>query len=126
MENILLMVERPKPTEITSIEQTDQETMQEFFAKTSVWDFYEITREEYMNKGDDDKKSLIVKFFNYMTSGKILLFVSLLRGVCSLFFMSEVCIVFSSMIRFSPVSSLSVKFCSVSVVLPDIDSLSQL
>ena len=79
------MVEGPKPTEITSIDQIDQEIMQEFLAKISVWDFYEITREEYMNKSDNDKKSLIVNFFNHMTSGKILLFVSLLFGVCSLF-----------------------------------------
>ena len=50
------MVEGPKPTEITSIDQIDQETMQEFLAKTSVWDFYEITREEYMNKSDNNKK----------------------------------------------------------------------
>ena len=53
------MVEGPKPTEITSI---DQKTMQEFLGKTSVWDFYEITREEYMNQSDNDKKSLIVNF----------------------------------------------------------------
>ena len=79
------MVEGPKPTETTSIGQIDQEAMPEFLAKTSVWDFYEIAREEYMNKSDNDKKSLIVNFFNHMTSGKILLFVSLLFGVCSLF-----------------------------------------
>ena len=85
MENILSMAEGPKPNEITSIDQVDQETMQEFLAKTSVWDFYEITREEYMGQGDNDKKSLIVNFFNNMTSGKILLFASLLFGVCSLF-----------------------------------------
>ena len=79
------IVEGPKPTEITSIDKIDQEIMQEFLAKTSLWDFYEITREEYMNKSDNDKKSLIVNFFNLMTSGKILLFVSLLIGVCPLF-----------------------------------------
>ena len=56
------MVEGPKPTEITSIDQIDQKTMQEFLGKTSVWDFYEITREEYMNQSDNDKKSLIVNF----------------------------------------------------------------
>ena len=50
MENNLLIVDGPEPTEITSIDQIDQETMQEFLAKTSLWDFYEITREEYMNK----------------------------------------------------------------------------
>ena len=61
------MVEGPKSTEVTSI---DQEIMQDFLARTSVWDFYEITKEEYVNKSNDDKKSLIVKFFNYMVSGR--------------------------------------------------------
>ena len=54
MENIFAMVEGPKSTEVTSIDQIDQEIMQDFLAKTSVWDFYEITKEEYMNKSDDD------------------------------------------------------------------------
>ena len=61
------MVEGPKSTEVTSI---DQEIMQDFLARTSVWDFYEITKEEYVNKSNDDKKSLIVKFFNCMVSGR--------------------------------------------------------
>ena len=56
MKNILLIVEGPKPTEITSIDQIDEKTMQAFLAKTSVWDIYEIAREEYMNKSDNDKK----------------------------------------------------------------------
>ena len=49
--------------------------MQEFLGKTSVWDFYEITKEEYMNKSDDDKKSLIINLFNYVVSSKLFLFV---------------------------------------------------
>ena len=61
------MVGGPKSNEVTSI---DQEIMQDFLAKTSVSDFYEIAKEEYMNKSNDDKKSLIVKFFNYMVSGR--------------------------------------------------------
>ena len=63
MENILSTVERLKPTVITSVDQIDQETMQEFLAKSSLWDFCEITREEYMNKSNNDKKSLIANFF---------------------------------------------------------------
>ena len=74
MENILSMLEWPKPTEITSSDQIDQDILQEFLAKTSVWDFYEITRKEYMNKSDNDKKNLIEKYFNYMSAGKLLLF----------------------------------------------------
>ena len=69
------MVEGPKSTEVTSIDQIDQKIMEYFLAKTSVWDFYEITKEEYMNKSDDDKKSLIVNLFNYVVSSKLFLFV---------------------------------------------------
>ena len=50
------MVEGPKPTQVTSIEQLDQQTMQEFLSKSSVWDFHEMARDEYMNKSDNDKK----------------------------------------------------------------------
>ena len=75
MENILAMVEGPKTSEITSCDQIEQDFFQELLAKTSVWDFYEITREEYMNKSDNEKKSLIIKFYNYILKGKILLFV---------------------------------------------------
>ena len=63
------MVEDPEPTEISSIEQINQEILQEFLAKTSVWDFYEIAKGEYTNKSNDEKKSLIIQYFNYMTCG---------------------------------------------------------
>ena len=92
MENILSMVAEPKPTEIASCDQIDQDILQEFLAKTSVWDVYEITREEYMNKSNNDKENIIVKFFIYMSAGKLLLFVSLLLGVFPLFLLFEFCI----------------------------------
>ena len=76
MENILTMVEGPKTSEITSCDQIDQDFFQELLVKTSMWDFYEITREEYIRKSDNEKKSLMIKFYNYMLRGKILLFVS--------------------------------------------------
>ena len=44
------MVEGPTPTEVSSIEQINQEILQEFLTKTSVWDFYEITEGEYVKK----------------------------------------------------------------------------
>ena len=75
------MVEGPKPTQVTSIEQIDQETMQEFLSKSRLCDFHEMTRDEYMNKSDNDKNDLILSFFNYMSTGNILSFVSLLFGV---------------------------------------------
>ena len=76
MDNILAMVEGPKTSEIIGCDQIDQDLFQELLAKTSVQDFYEITWDEYMNKSGKEKKSLIIKFYNYMLKGKILLFVS--------------------------------------------------
>ena len=76
------MAEGPKTSEITSCDQIDQDLFQELLAKSSVWDFYEITREEYMNKSNNEKKSLIIKFYN-MSKGKILLFVAVFVSASS-------------------------------------------
>ena len=70
MENILAMVAGPGTSEITNFDQIDQNVFQELLAKSSVWDFYEISREEYMNKDDSEKKSLISKLYNYMAKSK--------------------------------------------------------
>ena len=70
MENILAMVEGPRTSEITSFDQIDQNLFKELLAKSSVWDFHEISREEYMNKDDSEKKSLIIKFYNHMVKDK--------------------------------------------------------
>ena len=75
MEDILAMVDGPSTSEITSFDQIDQTIFKELLTKSSVWDFYEIPREEYMKKSDSEKKKLIIKFYNYMLEGKILLFV---------------------------------------------------
>ena len=70
MVNILAMAEGPRTSEITSFDQIDQNLFQELLAKSSVWDFYEISKEEYMNKDDSEKKSLIIKFYNHMVKDK--------------------------------------------------------
>ena len=57
MEVILAMVEGPSTSEITSFDQIDHSVFQELLQKSSVWDFYEISKEEYMNK-DDGQKNL--------------------------------------------------------------------
>ena len=44
MESIFSMIEGPKSTEATSLEQINQETMQDFLSKIDIWDFYEMTR----------------------------------------------------------------------------------
>ena len=70
MENTLAMVEGPRTSEIKTFDQIDQNLFQELLAESSVWDFYEISREEYMSKDDNEKKSLIWNFYNYMVKGK--------------------------------------------------------
>ena len=66
MEAVLAMVEGPSTSEITSFDQIDHSVFQELLQKSSVWDFYEISKEKYMNKDDCEKKSLILKYYNYM------------------------------------------------------------
>ena len=72
MENILAMVEGPRTSEITSFDQIDQNLFQDLLAKSFVWDVYEISREEYMNKDDIEKKlyNSTIKFYNHMVKGK--------------------------------------------------------
>ena len=82
MESLFSMIEGPKFTEVSSLEQINQQTMQDFLSEIAIWDFYEMTREEYTNKSADDKKLLILKYYNQLLSGISLLFVSLLFRVC--------------------------------------------
>ena len=77
MDNILSMVERPEPTEISNVEQINEEILKEFLSKTTAWNFYEITKGEYMNKSDDENKNLIINYYNYMNAGTLLNFSSI-------------------------------------------------
>ena len=101
------MVEGSKPTtEISNIEQIDEELLKEFLNKTPLWDFYERTKGEYMTKSEDEKKVLILSYYNYMDAGINLLFVCLF-----------VCLAgFSSIIRFSLVSSLFESLFSLLII----------
>ena len=70
IEDILAMVEGPSTSEITTFDQIDQNLFKEFLTKTCVWDFYEMSREEYLNKDYIQKQSLILKYYNEMVKGK--------------------------------------------------------
>ena len=70
MGDILGMVEGPSTSEITTFDQNDQNLFKEFLTKTCVWDFYEMSREEYLNKDYIQKQSLILKYYNEMVKGK--------------------------------------------------------
>ena len=53
MEDILVMVEGLSTSEITSFDQTDLTIFLKNYC--SVCEFYEISREEYMNKNNNEK-----------------------------------------------------------------------
>ena len=120
MESLMSKIEGPKSNEITSVEQINHETMQEFLSKLAIWVYYEMTREEYTSKSENDKKLLIIKYYNSLSAGIFCYLLSgfcfkfwlfSMSGFCSLsgFCMSGFCSISSgsglrSVIRFSPVS----------------------
>ena len=110
MASISSMVEGPKSSEISAIEQINEETMKEFLTKCTVRDFHDTTKEDYMTKSDEEKKLLIINFYNYISSGINLLFVFLLFGILSE--MSEMSR-FSSLIQSWTVSSAMTRFSPV-------------
>ena len=76
MASIMSLVQGSKSvTEISNIEQIDEELLKEFLNKTPLWDFYETSKRDYMNKSDDEKKLLILSYYNYMNAGINLLLV---------------------------------------------------
>ena len=70
MEGALAMVKGPSTSEITSVDQIDQIKSKEFLPKSTLCYFYKISSEEYMNKDDNQKQPLIIKFSNEMLKGK--------------------------------------------------------
>ena len=61
--------------EITNFNQIDQSILKEFIENSTVWNFYEMTKEQYTNRDEGEKKSLILQYCNKMVQGNNLLFV---------------------------------------------------
>ena len=64
MDKLMAIVEVATSFEVTNLEQIDQKLMQEFLSKGSVWDFYEMGRQENLNKSNEEKSVLIIKLYN--------------------------------------------------------------
>ena len=71
------MIEGSTSNEISTVEQIDHATMQEFLSKLAIWDFFKMPKEEYTSKSEHDKKLLIIKYYNVLTAG---IFCFLLSG----------------------------------------------
>ena len=62
-------------TEVTDVNNIDQAQFKAFLAKCSVWDFYDMSKEEYLNKEASEKEKLLISYYNKMVQGMNLLFV---------------------------------------------------
>ena len=62
-------------TEVSNTEQMDENLFKEFLSKNSVWDFHNMTRDEYTTKSNNEKELLVLKYYNEMVKGKIWYFI---------------------------------------------------
>ena len=81
MNKLMAMVEATTSFEVTNLEQIDQKLMQKFLSKNSVWNFYEMGRQEYLNKSNDKKSGLIIKYYNEIVKSKIYILPFLLFSI---------------------------------------------
>ena len=54
MNKLMAMVEAITSSAVTNLEQIHQKLMQELLSEGSIWDFYEMGRQEYLNKSNDE------------------------------------------------------------------------
>ena len=52
-------------------ESIDLDKLRLFQTKCSVWDFYDMTKEEYTNKLTSEKQDLILSYYNKMVQGML-------------------------------------------------------
>ena len=57
------------------IRSIDHDKLKVFHNKCTVWDYYNMTREEYTNKLPSEKEELVFSYYNKMVQGMLLLFV---------------------------------------------------
>ena len=77
MEKFLSMVEGTTSSEISNINQMDENLFKEFLQKNSDWDYHSMSRDEYRTKSASEKEILIINYYNEMYKGKSLYFIFL-------------------------------------------------
>ena len=72
MNALMSMVEAASSSsKVTNVNQIDQTKFKAFLDKRSVWDFYDMPREEYLNKETSEKEKLLLNYYNRMVEGMI-------------------------------------------------------
>ena len=69
MEKFLEMVDQT--TEVSNTEQMDENLFKEFLSKNSVWDFHNMTRDQYTPNSNNEKELLVLKYYNEIVKRKI-------------------------------------------------------
>ena len=69
MEKFMSMVEGTS-SEVSNVEQMDENRFKEFLLNGSVWDFHNMSRDEYTTKNASEKEILIIKYYNEVQRGK--------------------------------------------------------
>ena len=76
MDAIMKLAEGAKPsTQQFDFSTIDEAKFKMFQSKCSIWEFNNISREEYIEKSEFEKKSLIITYYKHMVKGMLLFFV---------------------------------------------------
>ena len=73
MDAIMNIIEGESSQVVVS--NIDHEKLKSFQAKCTIWDFYDMTKEEYINKLPTEKQDLIISYYKKMLRGMLLLLV---------------------------------------------------
>ena len=118
----MAMVEGPSTSEVTNFDQIDQSLFNEILERATLWDFYEMTKAQYITKDEGEKRSLILQYYNTMVKGN---FCHLLSAVSDVSLkLSELFDIDTlySVILLANDSGFGVKFCSVFISIINLSS----
>ena len=73
MDAIMKLAEATEEQEF-DFSMINPEKFKLYQSKCSIWEFNSISREEYINKSDSEKKNLIILFYKHMDKGIFLSF----------------------------------------------------
>ena len=76
MDAIMKLAEGAEPsTQQFDFSTIDEAKFKMFQSKCSIWEFNNISREEYIQKSEFEKKNLIITYYKHMGKGMLLFFV---------------------------------------------------
>ena len=90
MDTLSLIVETTSSSsDLTNVNQIDQTQLKAFADKCSVWDYFDMSREEYLTKENSVKEKLILDYYNRMVKGMKFVICCLVFGLAPLHYCLE-------------------------------------